>query len=106
MFWAGPVCLYRTCSLVHIHVLNNLSSYYIRHIIISRYNISYGELPDGLDFSGSDEESIPPENGNGSGGQAQRSSSSSVRRKMSASSRRSSSFNISQEKVTCYRWVS
>ena len=78
----------------------------IRRIIIFRYNISYGELPDGLDFSGSDEESIPPENGNGSGGQAQRSSSSSVRRKMSASSRRSSSFNISQEKVTCYRWVS
>jgi len=75
-------------------------------VAFDQYNISYGELPDGLDFSGSDEESIPPENGNGSGGQAQRSSSSSVRRKMSASSRRSSSFNISQEKVTCYRFGS
>jgi len=75
-------------------------------VAFDRYNMSYGELPDGLDFSGSDEESVPPENGTSQ--QPGNRAHTSIRRKMSSSSsRRGSSFNSgSHDKVTCYRFGS
>lgn len=78
-------------------------------VAFDKYNLSYGDLPDGLDFSGSDEESSPssptltynsslvakkPPQSNNSGGTG---GSHGARRRTLTSS------SDSEPKVTCYR---
>ena len=61
------------------------------------YNISYGELPDGLDFSGSDEEG-PSSGGQGPGDNFVSSSSNNTTTAKSG--------GTSDSNVTCYRFAS